>query len=1181
MTDFVHLHLHTEYSLLDGACRIKSMMKRVRELGQTSVAITDHGVMYGVIDFYRAALDEGIKPIIGCEVYVAPRSRFDKDSEFDSKAYHLVLLAKDNEGYKNLCYLVSMGFVEGFYTKPRVDLDLLRQYSGGLIATSACIAGQIPRLLSEDNYDGAKELACELRDIFGADNFYIELQNHGIPEQLDVNRKLRRLAEELSIPMIVTNDVHYLNKEDSYLQDVLMCIQMGKTVDEPSRMRFETDEFYLKSGDEMANLFPNLPDALQNTVEIASRCNVTFDFNTYHLPNFDLPEGVDHFEYLKQQAYAGVPSRYPDADKALYDRIDYELDMIKRVGFVDFFLITADFINYAKNQDIPVGPGRGSAAGSVVAYCLNITNIDPIKYECYFDRFINPERVTMPDIDVDFCYVRRQEVIDYVIKKYGEDHVAQIVTFGTMAARGAIRDVGRALNLPYADCDTVAKLVPNDLHITLDKALQTSPELRAMYESNEQIKRLIDTAKGLEGMPRHASTHAAGVIVTSKPVYEYVPLSKNDESIVAQFGMVTLEQLGLLKVDFLGLRNITVVHDAQKMIRAFEPDFDIHKISLEDPKTYELMSQGKTMGVFQLESQGMINVMTQLKPQSIEDVSAVIALYRPGPMDFIPTYIENKHNPEKITYQHPMLKDILDVTYGCIVYQEQVMEIFRKLAGYSLGRADIVRRAMSKKKHDVLKKEREYFIYGNEELKIDGALKRGVDADTANAIFDSLQEFANYGFNKAHTVAYAFICYQTAYLKANYPKEYMAALLTSVLDSPSKVSEYIAECRSMGISVLPPNINESHDSFTVSGDTIRYGLVAVKNVGKALIRRMVAEREANGPFTSFKDFCERMHSNDMNKRALESLIRCGAFDSFAKRSQLLAVADSVLESISSAHKKNIDGQMDLFAIFSAETTSADEVELPNLPEFSKRELLTMEKETTGLYLSGHPMEEYIEIARSHNAASIASIYSSFEEQNGEFTDGSVVTVAGVITQVRKKTTKSNSTMAYITVEDLSESMELLVFSKLLTSAGSIISEGNAVLVRGRLSGKEDELPKLLLDDIGTLAQNTVMINGSFTQKVSANNTFKRSNENALASAVEVTTSDKPIKLYLRLTKDNKHLLDRAKALMRVFSGQTPVIIFDSETGQKMEASPSLWVMNNKLMFESMQTLMGKDNVKMQ
>ncbi len=1197
MTDFVHLHLHTEYSLLDGACRIKSMMKRVRELGQTAVAITDHGVMYGVIDFYRAALEENIKPIIGCEVYVAPRSRFDKDAEFDSKAYHLVLLAKDNEGYKNLCYLVSMGFVEGFYTKPRVDLDLLRQYSTGLIASSACLAGQIPRLLSEENYDGAKNIANELRDIFGEDNFYIELQNHGIPEQIEINRKLRRLADELSIPMIVTNDVHYLNKEDSYLQDVLMCIQMGKTVDDSDRMRFETDEFYLKSAEEMEKLFPDLPEALQNTALIASRCNVTFDFDTYHLPTFDLPEGVDHFEYLRQQTYAGVPSRYPNADKALYERIEYELDMIKRVGFVDFFLITADFINYAKNQDIPVGPGRGSAAGSVVAYCLNITNIEPIKYECYFDRFINPERVTMPDIDVDFCYVRRQEVIDYVIRKYGSDHVAQIVTFGTMAARGAIRDVGRALNLPYADVDVVAKLVPTDLHITLDKALATSPQLREMYDSDEKIKRLIDTAKGLEGMPRHASTHAAGVIVTSKPVYEYVPLSKNDESIVAQFGMVTLEQLGLLKVDFLGLRNITVIHDAQTMVRRHQPDFDIDKISLDDPKTYELMSLGKTMGVFQLESQGMINVMTQLKPQSIEDVSAVIALYRPGPMDFIPTYIENKHNPDKIKYQHPMLRDILNVTYGCIVYQEQVMEIFRKLAGYSLGRADIVRRAMSKKKHDVLKKEREYFIYGNDELNIEGALKRGVDVETANAIFDSLQEFANYGFNKAHTVAYAFVCYQTAYLKANFPKEYMAALLTSVLDSPSKVSEYIAECRSMGISVLPPNVNESCDTFTVSGDTIRYGLVAVKNVGKALIRKMVTERETNGPFTSFKNFCERMHSNDMNRRALESLIRCGAFDIFGKRSQLLAVADSVLESISSAHRKNIDGQIDLMSMFENETSVSDEVELPNLPEFSKRELLSMEKETTGLYLSGHPMEEYVDIAKSHNTESIGTIYSRFDDETDSLSDGSVVTVAGVITQVRTKTTKSNSMMAYVTVEDLSESIELLIFSKLLTNARNVIAEGNPVLVRGRLSGKEDELPKLLCDEIGQLARDTVMYNSGFTKKVSANETSvnyhedsKNSNElnrsttnavNLQEPAVKGSYDVGQIKLYIRLTAENRHNLERAKALLRVFSGRTPVVLFDSESRQKMEASPTLWVMNNKLMFDSMKALMGDENVKMQ
>jgi len=1189
MTDFVHLHLHTEYSLLDGACRIKQMMKRVRELGQNSVAITDHGVMYGVIDFYRAALDEGLKPIIGCEVYVAPRTRFDKDAEFDSRAYHLVLLAKNNEGYKNLCYLVSMGFVEGFYNRPRVDFDLLRQYSGGLIACSACLAGQIPRLLEDGDDEGAYAVAKELSQIFGEDNFYIELQNHGIPEQIANNRKLRKLANDLSLPMVVTNDVHYLNKEDAYLQDVLMCIQMGKTVDDPDRMKFETEEFYLKSGDEMLALFPDLKEALDNTVKIAQRCNVTFEFGKYHLPTFDLPEGVDHFEYLRQQTYAGIPSRYPNADQALYDRVEYELNMIKQVGFVDFFLITADFINYAKNQDIPVGPGRGSAAGSVVAYCLNITDIEPIKYECYFDRFINPERVTMPDIDVDFCYVRRQEVIDYVIRKYGKDHVAQIVTFGTMAARGAIRDVGRALNISYADCDVVAKLVPNDLHMTLEKALEASPQLNDLYNSDNTVKKLIDTAKGLEGMPRHASTHAAGVVVTSRPVYEYVPLSKNDESIVAQFGMVTLEQLGLLKVDFLGLRNITVVHDAQQMIRRNHPDFDIHKVPLDDPKTFEIMSQGKTLGVFQLESQGMINVMTQLKPQSIEDISAVIALYRPGPMEFIPTYIENKHNPEKITYQHPLLKDILDVTYGCIVYQEQVMEIFRRLAGYSLGRADIVRRAMSKKKHDVLQKEREYFIYGNESLGIDGSLKRGVDEKTANEIFDSLQEFANYGFNKAHTVAYAFVCYQTGYLKANYPKEYMAALLTSVLDSPSKVSEYIAECKSMGISVLPPDVNESRDSFTVSGNNIRYGLVAVKNVGKALIRNMVFERENNGPFVSFKDFCERMYQYDMNRRALESMIRCGAFDSFGiYRSQLLAVVDSVLDSIVSARKKNIEGQIDLFSMFAEESSVVDEVNFPRIAEFSKKELLNMEKETTGLYLSGHPMEEYAQLANELQAVPIGTIYEQFEDGTGRFTDGQTVLIAGIITSIKTKTTKNNTLMAYVTVEDLSETLEFLIFSKLLSNASAVLTEGNAVLIRGRLSGREDEMPKLLCDEIGPLAKDTVMFNSGFSKKAGTESqkAVSEKRESSVSDpvhspAVAHVEDGRQLRLYIRLTSENRHLLDRAKAMMRVFSGNIPVVLFDSETRQKMEASPNHWVMNNRLMLENMQNLMGQDNVKMQ
>ncbi len=951
---FAHLHVHTEFSLLDGACRIGNMMEHVKELGQDAIAITDHGVMYGVIDFYRAAKAAGIKPVIGCEVYVARRTRFDKDHTLDSNPYHLILLCKNEEGYRNLIHMVSLSFAEGFYNKPRIDWQLLEQYHEGLIAMSACLAGEVASKILQQNYEGAKQTALAYRALFGED-YYLEIQDHHLTEDDDVCRGVMRIAEETGIPLVATNDAHYTRKEDAHMQDVLMCIQTGKTVDDIDRMRFETEEFYLKSEEEMAALFPKHPEAISNTMEIVDKCNLNFTFGQYHLPSFDVPEGYTAEEYLHKLCMEGFDRRYDPNDTEKRERLQYELDMIQRMGFVDYFLIVWDFIHYAKTHGIPVGPGRGSAAGSMVAYCLDITTLDPIQYSLYFERFLNPERVSMPDIDVDFCYERRQEVIDYVTRKYGADHVAQIVTFGTMAARNAIRDVGRALNIPYGDVDVVAKLIPTELHITIDKALAASEQLRQMYESNETIHKLIDTARSLEGMPRHASTHAAGVVITNEPVDHYVPLAANDGNMVTQFIMTTLEELGLLKMDFLGLRNLTVLSDAEKMVQREHPDFHLDDISLNDDATYAMLAQGKTAGVFQLESAGITNVVTGLKPHSIEDITAVVALYRPGPMQSIPRYIACKHDPSQVKYKHPLLKDILDVTYGCMVYQEQVMEVFRVLAGYSLGKADMVRRAMSKKKMKELAKERTNFIYGNEELGIDGAIKRGVDEQTAESIFDEIMDFANYAFNKAHAVCYAVVSYQTAYMKCHYPQEYMAALLTSVLDASPKVSEYIGAARGMGIRVLPPDVNTSCEGFTVSDGNIRFGLAAIRNVGRGFLKEMEEERAHNGAFASFEDFCDRMYPKELNRRALEGLVKSGAFDSLGyRRSQLLQIYDAVLNDVASATKKNIAGQIDLFGF--GEEEKKENIHIPNVPELPKRDLLSMEKETTGLYLSGHPLD---------------------------------------------------------------------------------------------------------------------------------------------------------------------------------------------------------------------------------
>ena len=1077
---FVHLHLHTEFSLLDGACRIKQLAKRVKELGQSAVAITDHGVMYGAVDFYRACQAEGIKPIIGCEVYVAPRgrTRFQKVHEFDAESRHLVLLCRNQEGYRNLSYMVSQAFLEGFYIKPRIDMDLLREHCGGLIAMSACLAGEIPRLLMADEYEKAKEAALEMRELFGEDGYYLEMQDHGIPVQKKVNAGILRLHKETGIPLVATNDAHYIRKEDWETQDVLLCIQTGKTLDDPGRMKFQTQEFYVKSEEEMASLFPQHPEAIENTAKIAELCSVEFEFGKYHLPNFKLPEGwTDADAYFEKLCLDGFARRYPEGGQDKLKQLHYEMGMIRKMGFVDYFLIVSDFIGFAKSSGIPVGPGRGSAAGSMVSYCLNITDIDPLKYQLYFERFLNPERVTMPDIDIDFCIRRRQEVMDYVARKYGADHVAQIVTFGTMAARASVRDVGRVMGIPYADVDAIAKQIPGgpgNLHITLEDALKLSKQLKESYDGDERIKKLIDTAMALEGMPRNASTHAAGVVITSKPVYEYVPLATNDGVPVTQYIMTTLEELGLLKMDFLGLRNLTILNDAVEMVRRSEPGFTLKDIPEGDRETYKMLSSGMTSGVFQLESSGMTGVCVSLKPQNIEDITALIALYRPGPMESIPRFIACKQDPAKVTYKHPLLEPILSVTYGCIVYQEQVIDIFRHLAGYSLGQADMIRRAMSKKKAKDVERERQFFIYGDLERGIAGCVKNGVSVEAAQSIYDEIYDFANYAFNKAHAAAYAVVAYQTAWFKCHHPREYMAALLTSVLDSSEKVAEYIAECREMKIPLLPPDINESQPDFSVSSGGIRFGLTALKGVGRAFMTGMLKERTEHGLFTDFMDFCERMFDQELNRRVLESLIKSGAFDSMGcRRSQLMQVYGQVLDGIAESRRRNVEGQLDLFGMGGQEEQNVVQpaLVLPDIPEYSAAELMTMEKETTGLYLTGHPMDQYRELVRRRGAVPIGSIMTDFAREEGpqEYRDGQRVMVAGIVAAYKTRTTRNNTLMAYVNLEDDTGGMELLCFSRVMDESGGYIRDNSALLVTGKISVRDEKEPQIMVDSIRPLS----------------------------------------------------------------------------------------------------------------
>ena len=1147
---FVHLHVHTEFSLLDGACRIGGMMDRVKELGQSAIAISDHGVMYGCIDFYKAAKAAGVKPIIGCEVYVARRGMEDRVYGIDNDPYHLVLLCENRKGYENLCYMVSEAYTRGFYGKPRVDLALLEQHHEGLIALSACLAGAIPQYLMLEDYEAAKKHALELSRIFGQDHFYLELQDHGIEEQRPVNQGVMRLARETGLPLVVTNDAHYLRREDAAMQDVLLCIQTGKTVDDENRMKFQTEEFYLKSEEELRALFPNCDEAFENTVKIADMCNLEFVFNEYHLPSFPVPEGYTNDQYFRKLCYEGFEERYTNPPEEYLQRLEYEIGVISRMGYVNYYLIVWDFIRYAKEAGIPVGPGRGSGAASIVAYCMHITEVDPMKYALIFERFLNPERVSMPDFDTDFCQERRGEVIEYVMRKYGADHVAQIATFGTMAARGAIRDVGRALNFTYAETDVVAKLVPNTLHITLDEALKTSPQLKSMYDEDERVKKLIDTARSLEGMPRNTSTHAAGVVITADPVCSYVPLSRNDDTIVTQYTMTTIEELGLLKMDFLGLRNLTVIEDAQKQIRKIDPSFDIDTVPDDDPATFAMLAEGKTQGVFQLESAGITGVCINMKPTSIEDMTAIVALYRPGPMDSIPKFIANKLDPRKITYKTPHLEPILKVTYGCIVYQEQVIEIFRSLGGYTMGQADNIRRAISKKKMKIIEENRKVFVYGDAAQGIPGAIAKGVSEAAAQSIYDEIVEFANYAFNKAHAVCYAVVSYQTAYLKCHYPHQYMAALMTSVLDSAAKVSGYISECKELGIATLPPDINHSDDPFTVEGNCIRFGLGAVKNVGRGLIRSMVAKRNEGGPFKSLEDFLQRMGEGELNKRAVENFIKCGAMDCFGHhRSELLAVYDSMMDSVAHSRKKNLDGQMGLFGML--EDDRAAEIPIPKLAELNKADLMLMEKETTGIYLSGHPMDDYRQYLRGSRVIPIGKLM----EEDSPYQDDAIVSVAGIVQGVKMKTTRNNSMMAYVTLEDDTASIEMLAFSNVLNQFGGYLRENSPVVITGRLSIRDEKEPQIVIN-------RAVPITDYAAQA---------------PAREEAPVQEKKLEgqcLYLKLTGESDPRYRKVKAIVNMFPGNSRVVVFFADD-RSMRGAQATY---DSAMIEELKNLLGTENV---
>ena len=1184
--NFTHLHVHTEYSLLDGFSRVKTLVKRAKEKGMTAVAITDHGCMFGAIDFYKAAKAEGIKPIIGCEVYTAPRKLTDKDPNYDKHQGHLVLLAKDMTGYKNLIKIVSKSYVDGFYYKPRTDMDELKKHSQGLIALSACLAGDVPRAIMNGNYDKARKLAMEYRDIFGNGNYYLEIQDHGLPEQKQVNTEVVRLSRELNIPLVATNDVHYVDKDDAKIQDILMCLQMQKTIDDENRMKFPSDEFYLKSREEMEQLFPELEEALDNTNEIAERCNVEFEFNKYHLPRYDVPEGYTTNGYFRELCQKGLVERYgEDCPEEYKERLEYELNTIENMGYVEYFLIVWDFINFAKQNNIMVGPGRGSAAGSIVAYTLKITDIDPMKYSLLFERFLNPERVSMPDIDIDFCYERREEVIDYVKRKYGEDHVAQIITFGTMGAKIAIRDVARVLNVSYNKADQIAKEIPFELGMTIDKAMDSNPTLVELYESDAEAREVIDISKRLEGTLRHASTHAAGVVIARNPVDEYVPLYKHQDSITTQFTMTTLEELGLLKMDFLGLRTLTVIRDALDLIelnrdiKGYTEHIDFSKMEYDDDEVFETLSQGNTLGVFQLESSGMRNFMKQLKPNSFEDIVAGISLFRPGPMDSIPTYIENKNNPEKVTYINDKLRPILEVTYGCLVYQEQVMQVVRDLAGYSYGRSDLVRRAMSKKKMDVMEEERQYFIHGKFDdegnIEIPGCIRNGISEEDANKIFDDMIDFARYAFNKSHAAAYGVLAYETAYLKVHYPVEFMAALMTSIMGNSDKVVEYIRECNAIGIPVNPPDINKSFSKFSVEGDSIRFGLAAVKNVGVNIIENIVKEREANGEFKDFVDFAKRLDTKDTNKRVVESLIKCGAFDQISEnRATLMAGYESVLESISMDRKKNVQGQISLFDAFSAQVEEVPDMQLStNLPvvrEFSEKERLNMEKEVLGMYLSGHPLSEYkseLDRKTSINMKKINELKEN-EKTFMKLHDREVI-MGGMVIAKRIMTTKRNEIMAFITLEDLYGAIEVVVFPQTLKKFNILLNDDSIILIKGAISIDDDEA-KLIARDIKDI-----------------NEEYRFKSEKISFDVRSNSSKSKNRQMNVRIdTVGDEELLMKIFTITRKYPGRDRLVLLPKDQNIDMSKPiaykvPGMYINADEELKKELGSLVGKLNIEIE
>ena len=1163
---FAHLHLHTEYSLLDGVCRIDRLMDAVKAAGQDAVAITDHGNMFGVIDFYKAAKRAGVHPVIGCEVYVAARSRFDKTRSLDYEHSHLILLCENNTGYQNLIKMLSDAWTQGFYGKPRVDHELLEQYHEGLICLSACLAGEIPRALVRGDYDGARETALWYEGVFGRGNYYLEMQNHGLADQAVVNEGLVRLSRETGIPLVVTNDTHYIERQDAQIQKILICIQTNHTIDEETGLDFGSDNFYLKTEAEMRALFPDQGEAIANTEKIARRCQVEFEFGHTKLPHFDVPDGRDHFDYLRDMCERGFLDRYGEnAPESYRRRLDYELDVIRTMGYVDYYLIVWDFVRYAKSQKIPVGPGRGSGAGSIAAYCIGITGIDPMKYNLLFERFLNPERVSMPDFDIDFCYERRGEVVDYVVRKYGADHVAQIITFGTMAARAALRDVGRAMGMAYSAVDAVVKKFPNTFNISIDGALAQSRELREAYESDSQVHALIDTARKVEGMPRHASKHAAGVVITHEPVSSYVPLALSDDDVVTQFTMTTLEELGLLKMDFLGLRTLTVIDDCVKLVNARGVSLDIDTIDTADPATYQMISAGKTEGVFQFESDGMRSAIMALKPEYLEDLIAVISLYRPGPMASIPTYVENRHHPERVRYKTPLLKDILDVTYGCLVYQEQVMQVFRTLAGYSYGRADIVRRAMSKKKHDVMERERRNFIHGlrreDGTWECVGAVRNGVPADVANEIFDEMSSFASYAFNKSHAAAYALVAYRTAYLKCHYPAEFMASLLTSVLEDAGKVRRYIKECAALGIDVLPPSVNESGKQFTVRSGRIRFGLLAIKNLGNGFIDRILAERELNGAYTSLYTFCKRVHGKDFNRRAVESLIYSGALDGLgANRRQMLQMLPEIIADIDSEKHRNIEGQIGLFDLGQASQSGGGEgPAVPDVPEFTAWERLRREKETIGVYVTGHPMDDYRALFDALRCDLIAPLVRAAEQESASYRDGAHVHIFGIVTALRKKVVRSNSTMAFLSVEDLSGEIEVIVFAADLERYGALIRADEPILLRGRLSLREDSDAKIVCERV---------------ERIPSLAELKASPE---AAGHASKTGHTRRGLFLRVESMDSEAVRQAQRIMRIFDGMEPVYYYTAASGY-VRAPAEEWVSTNEPMLRELRAVLGEKNV---